>query len=77
MFDIILFIGTIIRVANGVLRQMRLQSYEDFFNYARKKRKKCCFGGIFMEPTSDVGVKEEKIGAERSVAGTHGYSREH
>ena len=25
----------------------------------------------------DVGVKEEKIGAKRSVAGTRGYSREH
>ena len=29
-----------------------------------------------MEPTSDVGVKEEKIGAERSVAGTYRFSAE-
>ena len=66
MFDIVLFIGTIIRVANGVLHQMRLQSYEDFFNYARKKRKKSVFGEFFIEPTSDVGVKEERF--ERCVA---------
>ena len=29
-----------------------------------------------MEPTSDVGVKEEKIEAERSVAGTYRFSAE-
>ena len=32
-----------------------------------KREKSAVFGVIFIEPTSDAGIKEEKIGAERCV----------